>query len=63
MSSTNIINPKACNDGCNTRIYWNNEVNAYFEVFRKQKHSCPNRSNDKSIIQSTTNNTAAVNNK
>ena len=57
MSSTNtIINPKPCNYGCNTRIYWNTSENAYFEVFAKRKHICPNRFNGKSVTtQSTTN--------
>ena len=56
MSSTNTINPKPCNYGCNTRIYWNTSENAYFEVFAKKKHICPNKSNGKSVtIQSTTN--------
>ncbi len=50
-SNTNTINPKACGYGCNTRIYWNNEENAYFEVFTKKKHVCPNRS--KSVAPST----------
>jgi hypothetical protein len=55
MSSTNTINPKPCNYGCNTRIYWNTSENAYFEVFAKKKHICPNRSNGKSnVAQSTT---------
>jgi len=44
MSSTNTINPKPCNYGCNTRIYWNTSENAYFEVFTKTKHICKNRS-------------------
>ena len=43
--SSNTINPKPCNYGCNTRIYWNTSENAYFEVFAKKKHICPNRSN------------------
>ena len=43
-SNTNII-PKDCSYGCSTRIYWNTAENAYFEVFTKQKHVCPNRSN------------------
>ena len=44
MSSTNtIINPKPCNYGCNTRIYWNTSENAYFEVFSGNRHQCPNR--------------------
>jgi hypothetical protein len=56
MSSANTINPKPCNYGCNTRIYWNTSENAYFEVFAKRKHICPNRSNGKSVTtQSTTN--------
>jgi hypothetical protein len=42
MSST-IINPKPCSYNCGIRIYWNNQENAYFEVFTKQRHSCPNR--------------------
>ena len=50
-SNTNTINPKACGYGCNTRIYWNNEENEYFEVFTKKKHVCPNRS--KSLAPST----------
>ena len=53
--SSNTINPKPCNYGCNTRIYWNTSENAYFEVFAKKKHICPNRSNGKSVTQSTTN--------
>ncbi len=43
MSSTNTINPKPCNYGCNTRIYWNASENAYFEVFSENRHQCPNR--------------------
>jgi hypothetical protein len=42
-SNTNIINPKPCNYGCNTRIYWNTSENAYFEVFSGNRHQCPNR--------------------
>jgi hypothetical protein len=44
MSFSNIINPKPCNYNCGTRIYWNNQENAYYEVFTKQKHMCKNRS-------------------
>jgi hypothetical protein len=58
MSSTNTINPKPCIYNCNTKIYWNNEENAYLEVFTKKEHLCPNRS--KSVTQSTTNNNTAV---
>ena len=43
MSSTTNqnINPKACIYNCNTMIYWNNQENAYLEVFTKKKHICP----------------------
>jgi hypothetical protein len=52
-SSTNtIINPKPCNYNCGTRIYWNTSENAYFEVFSKKKHMCPNRS--KSVTPTNT---------
>jgi len=44
--STNSINPKPCNYGCGTRIYWNTVENAYFEVFTKTKHICKNRNNN-----------------
>ncbi len=54
--SSNTINPKSCNYGCNTIIYWNTSENAYLEVFTKKKHNCPNRTNDKSVTQSTTTN-------
>jgi hypothetical protein len=57
MSNNNTINPKPCNYGCNTRIYWDTSENAYLEVFTKKRHSCPNRSsNGKSnnVTQSTT---------
>ncbi len=54
MSSTNTINPKPCNYGCGTRIYWNTLENAYFEVFAKKKHVCPNRSNGKSVTTQST---------
>ena len=47
-SSTNTINPKPCNYGCDTRIYWNTLENAYFEGFVKKKHVCPNRVNKSS---------------
>ena len=39
--SSNTINPKPCNYGCGTRIYWNALENAYFEVFVKKKRVCP----------------------
>ena len=60
-SNTNIINPKPCNYGCNTRIYWNTSENAYFEVFSGNRHQCPNRhQQDKKsniVTQMTTNST------
>ena len=61
MSDTNnqnIINPKSCIYNCNTRIYWNVSENAYFEVFTRKKHICPNRSKP-----TTTTATAAATNK
>jgi hypothetical protein len=63
MSSTSNINPKPCNYGCNTRIYWDVNQNAYFEVFSQKRHICPNipNNNNKPIIpttaSTTTNNT------
>jgi hypothetical protein len=54
MSTHNII-PKDCSYGCNTRIYWNTAENAYFEVFKKQKHICKNRSsNNNNVSKSST---------
>jgi hypothetical protein len=58
--SNTIINPKPCNYNCATRIYWNTSENAYFEVFSKTRHQCPNRINGKSVTQTTTNTTAAA---
>jgi hypothetical protein len=66
MSSTNSNNttnqqniiPKDCAYKCGVRIYWNTSENAYFEVFTKQRHKCPNRSNNtKSLTQTTPNTT------
>ncbi|HEX6294375.1 MAG TPA: hypothetical protein VFZ46_04420, partial [Nitrososphaeraceae archaeon] len=50
--SSNTINPKPCNYGCSTRIYWNTLENAYFEVFSKKKHVFPKRSKS-SVVPST----------
>jgi hypothetical protein len=62
MSSSNQnINPKNCSYGCNTRIYWNNSQNAYWEVFSKKKHVCPNRTNKTTISTTTNTNNASVN--
>src|SRR5688572_6573550 len=55
MSNTNnIISPKPCNYNCGSRIYWNTSESAYLEVFTKKKHNCPNRTNGKSVTQTTT---------
>ena len=64
MSSSNIntaINPKPCNYGCGLQIYWNTSTIEYWEVFTKKKHQCPNRSNNKSVTQTTTTNTSKPN--
>ena len=54
-NTTAIINPKPCNYNCGTRIFWDTSQSSYLEVFTKQKHICPNRSNGKSnVAQSTT---------
>ena len=57
------INPKSCNYGCNTQIYWNSSVNEYWEVFTKKKHICPNRVNNKPVTNANTSATAGVSNK
>ena len=36
------ISPKSCSYGCGVEIYWNTEVNAYYELYSKKKHICPN---------------------
>jgi hypothetical protein len=57
-NSTNIINPKTCNYGCGTRIYWDTVSNSFLEVFSKQKHICKNRSANKPVsTQNYTNST------
>jgi hypothetical protein len=53
-SNNTIINPKPCNYGCNTRIYWNASENAYFEVFSRNRHQCPNRSSSTNKNSSST---------
>jgi hypothetical protein len=57
MNSSQNINPKPCNYGCNTRIYWNTIENAYFEVFSGNRHQYSNRrsssSNKKSLIHNS----------
>ena len=61
MSSTSNINPKPCNYGCNTRIYWDINQNAYFEVFTQKRHICPNilNNNNKPIIPTTASTTTS----
>jgi hypothetical protein len=59
MSSNAEIKPKSCLYQCNTRIYWNVSENAYWEVFSKKKHVCPNRSNKTTITTTNTNNASA----
>ena len=49
FNSNNIINPKPCNYGCGTRIYWDTVSNSFLEVFSKQKHICKNRSANKPV--------------
>ena len=48
-NSNNIINPKTCNYGCGTRIYWDTVTKSFLEVFSKQKHICKNRSVNKPV--------------
>jgi hypothetical protein len=58
QNQNNDIYPKTCNYGCLTKIYWNNSVNEYWEVFTKKKHICPNRVNNNkppTIATTTTN--------
>jgi uncharacterized protein (DUF1499 family) len=60
MNSSQNINPKPCNYGCNTRIYWNTSENAYLEVFSGNRHKCPNRPKS---VTSTNNTTVTTMNK
>ncbi len=58
MSNTNQnIYPKPCVYNCGIQIYWNTLDNAYFEVFTKKRHLCPNRVNK---LPSVPNNTSAT---
>jgi hypothetical protein len=50
--SQNII-PKDCSYGCNTRIYWNTAISEHWEVFSKEKHVCPNRSNNNNNVSNS----------
>jgi hypothetical protein len=61
MSNQNIINPKPCNYGCGTRIYWDTISNSFLEVFTKQRHLCKNRSTTNQ--QKSTIHNSVVNNK
>jgi hypothetical protein len=61
MSSISNINPKPCNYGCNTRIYWDVNQNVYFEVFSQKRHICPNipHNSNKPIIPTTASTTTS----
>ena len=59
--SNQIINRKPCNYNCGTRIYWDTSENAYFEVFTKKKHVCPNRTNKTTTTNNNTSSTSGVN--
>jgi hypothetical protein len=52
--TNNIMNPKPCNFGCGTRIYWDNSSKSYLEVFTKQKHICKNRSANNNVSKLST---------
>ena len=58
MSNTNQnIYSKPCVYNCGIQIYWNTLDNAYFEVFTKKRHLCPNRVNK---LPSVPNNASAA---
>ncbi|HEX2408538.1 MAG TPA: hypothetical protein VHJ38_15145 [Nitrososphaeraceae archaeon] len=59
-NNQNNINPKSCNYGCNTQIYWHTSVNEYWEVFTKKKHICPNRFNNNKPVTSSNNTSATI---
>jgi hypothetical protein len=59
FTNQNII-PKDCVYKCSTRIYWDTNQNAYFEVFTKKRHICPNRVNNKPPITNTGASTTAA---
>lgn len=62
-TTTNTINSINCVYGCNTRLYWNNSINEYWEVLAKKKHICPKRSiNNKAVspIPNSNNNTSTI---
>src|SRR5918995_6479983 len=52
--NNNTIIPISCNYNCGTRIYLDTSESAYLEVFTKKRHYCPNRTNSKSVTQTTT---------
>lgn len=56
----NIV-PRDCVYQCKTRIYWDTNKNAYFEVFTKKKHICPNRVSNNKPTTTTAAATAAAN--
>src|SRR6185437_1674974 len=57
-STSTTIKPTSCVYGCDTRIYWNNSINEYWEVFTQKKHICTKRlsNNNKSALVMPTNN-------
>ncbi len=63
MSNQNIVNPKPCNYGCNTSIYWDTVFNSFLEVFSKQKHICKNRNSTSKPSVNNTNRTYLYYNK
>ena len=42
-STSTYNNPKPCDYNCETRIYWNNQENEYFEALSGNRHQCTNR--------------------
>ena len=58
MNNTNTTTPKPCSYNCGTRIYWNTAESAYFEVFSKSRHQCPNRTSNNKPTTTTRTSTA-----
>ena len=59
-SNNNNIYPKPCVYNCNTQIYWNVATNEYWEVFTKNKHICPNRTNNKPVVTNANSTTTST---
>ena len=70
-STSTYNNPKPCNYNCETRIYWNNQENEYFEVLSGNRHQCTNRKqqqqqsnyNNKKATYSSSQQTTSIANK